>query len=87
MEKLDTFLPSCVVIYQYKTTQQFNNITKELIINKNNFIIIIIYLHINIRSLTKNLNKLREFIDTLIIKPHNDFKNNITNYTYQTNYR
>ena len=32
---------------QYKTTQQFNSITKELIINKNNLIII----HINIRSL------------------------------------
>ena len=80
---------------QYKTTQKFNSITKELIINKNNLIII----HINIRSLTQNLDKLREFIDTLIIKPHiiclsetclnsnNDFNNNITNYTYQTNYR
>ena len=80
---------------QYKTTQQFNSITKELIINKNNLIII----HINIRSLTQNLDKLRKFIDTLIIKPHiiclsetwlnsnNDFNNNITNYTYQTNYR
>ena len=80
---------------QYKTAQQFNSITKELIINKNNLIII----HINIRSLTQNLDKLRQFIDTLIIKPHiiclsetwlnsnNDFNNNITNYTYQTNYR
>ena len=46
---------------QYKTTQQFNSITKELIINKNNLIII----HINIRSLTQNLDKLRVFIDTL----------------------
>ena len=78
----------------YKTSQQFNSITKELIINKNNLIII----HINIRSLIHNLDKLREFIDTLIIKPHiiclsetwlnsnNDFNNNITNYTYKTNY-
>ena len=76
---------------QYKTTQKCNSITKELIINKNNLIII----HINIRSFTQNLDKLREFIDTLIIKPHiiclyetwlnsnNDFNNNITNYTYQ----
>ena len=58
-----------------------------------------IIIHINIRSLTHNLDKLREFIDSFIIKPHiiclsetwlnsnEDFNNNITNYTYQTNYR
>ena len=50
-----------MITNQYKRTQQFNSITKELIINKNNLIII----HINIRSLTQNLDKLREFIDKL----------------------
>ena len=46
----------------------------------------------------KNLYKLRECIDTLInihdiiclsetwLNSNNDFNNNITNYTYQTNY-
>ena len=80
---------------QYQTTQQCNSITIKLIINKYNLIII----YINIRSLTQNLDKLREFINTLIIKPHiiclsetwlnsnTDFNNNITSFTYQTNYR
>ena len=41
---------------QYKTTQQFNSIKKELKINKNNLIII----HTNIRSLIlSNLNRLQ----------------------------
>ena len=33
------------MLNQYKTTQHFNCIIKELIINKNNLIIIHIYLH------------------------------------------
>ena len=71
-----------------------NNITKELIINKNNLIII----HINSRRLNKNLDIKRIYryfniklhiicLSETWLNGNNDFNNNIANYKYQTKYR